>query len=204
MRRIGFVLAVLAAFVAFAGMAWAEKPALDISGSTSATVYHDDGSVGVLDTDEDVTLAFGPLSLALNAGYTFDMGAPSHVFTFGYTLSASQALGPFTFGASLASNSLTQPVGGAFSGDWLGDMTASIAFAKEAFSANAYTLLTAKAGYPFFMGFDISGTYAPKWGSFTIGTVVLDPMAVADDVGYVNAVGVVEGWSIYAKAKVSY
>jgi hypothetical protein len=201
MRRIVLVLLALALVT---GVAMAEPPALAISGSTGTTVYHDDGSVGVLDADEDVTLAYGPLSLALNAGYTFDMGAAAHSFTFGYTLSASQALGPFTLGASLASNSLTQPVGGAFSGDWLGDMTANIAFAKEAFSANAYTLLTAKAGYPFFMGFDISATYAPKWGSFTLGTTVLDPMAVADDVGYVDAVAAVEGWSIYAKAKVSY
>jgi hypothetical protein len=91
-----------------------------------------------------------------------------------------------------------------FSGDFLGDMTAKVAFAKDALSAQAYSLFTAKKGYPVFMGVDLSATYAPKCGSLTVGGSFLDPMAVTDDVGYANAVAAVEGLSFYAKASISY
>jgi len=197
MRKIGFVIIIL--LVAFGLSAQ-----LKFSGSTGATAYIDPKLAGVLDTDQDITIAFAPLSLALNAGYTRDFAALSNVITFGYTLSASQAVGPFTFSGSAASNGLAQTIGGAFSGDFLGDMTAKAVITKDIISATAYSLFTAKKGYPIFMGVDVSGTVAPKWGSFTLGGSFLEAAAVTDGVGYVNAVAAVEGLSFYAKAKVSY
>jgi hypothetical protein len=83
-------------------------------------------------------------------------------------------------------------------------MTAKAVIAKDIVSGTAYALFTAKKGYPIFMGVDVSGTVAPKWGSFTLGGSFLDAQAVTDGVGYVNAVAAVEGLSFYAKAKVSY
>lgn len=200
MRNRGLIVVLLLALVAAGAMAGG----LTFSGSTAATVYHDDESKGVLDSDQNINLGLGPLSLALNAGYTYDFAAISHTLTFGYTLSASQAAGPFTFAGSLASNGLTQPIGGVFSGDFLGDMTASISFTKGIVSVKAYNLFSAKKDYPLFMGSDLSATVAPKWGSFTAGMLFLDPKAVADDVGYANAVAAVEGLSFYAKATVNY
>jgi hypothetical protein len=47
-------------------------------------------------------------------------------------------------------------------------------------SATVYGLFTAKKGYPFFMGVDTSVSVAPKWGSFTVGTLMLDAKAVSD------------------------
>jgi hypothetical protein len=197
MRKIGFIIIIL--LVAFGLSAQ-----LKFSGSTGATAYINPKLAGVLDTDQDITIAFAPLSLALNAGYTRDFAALSNVISFGYTLSASQAVGPFTFSGSAASNGLAQTLGGAFAGDFLGDMTAKVAVAKNIISGVAYALVTAKKGYPFFMGVDVSGTVAPKWGSFTLGGSFLDAKAVTDDVGHVNTVATVAGLSFYAKAKVSY
>ena len=197
MRKIGFVIIIL--LVAFGLSAQ-----LKFSGSTGATAYINPKLAGVLDTDQDITIAFAPLSLALNAGYTRDFAALSNVITFGYTLTAAHAFGPLALTATAASNALTQTIGGAFSGDFLGDMTAKAVITKDIISATAYSLFTAKAGYPIFMGVDVSGTVAPKWGSFTLGGSFLDAKAVTDDVGHVNTVATVAGLSFYAKAKVSY
>lgn len=197
MKRI--VLVLLIALIAF-GLSAQVK----FSGSTGATMYMDTDLAGVLDADQDVTVAVGPLSLALNAGFTRDFAALSNSITFGYTLTASHAFGPLALTATAASNSLTRVLGGAFSGDPLGDMTAKAVIAKDIVSGTAYALFTAKKGYPIFMGVDVSGAVAPKWGSFTLGASFLDAKAVADDVGYVNAVAAVEGLSFYGKAKVSY
>jgi hypothetical protein len=197
MKRIVLVLVVLL-------IAFGLSAQIKFSGSTGATMYHDDEKKGVLDADQDVTIAFAPLSLALNAGYTRNFVALTNVITFGYTLSASQALGPFVFSASAASNALTIPIGGVLTGDFLGDMTAKIVATKDIVSATAYSLFTAKKGYPFFMGVDVSGTIAPKWGSFTLGSSFLVPKAAADDVGHVNTVATVEGLSFYGKMKISY
>ena len=197
MRKIGFIIIIL--LVAFGLSAQ-----LKFSGSTGATAYINPKLAGVLDTDQDITIAFAPLSLALNAGYTRDFAALSNVITFGYTLTAAHAFGPLALTATAASNALTQTIGGAFSGDFLGDMTAKAVITKDIISAIAYSLFTAKKGYPIFMGVDVSGTVAPKWGSFTLGGSFLDAKAVTDDVGHVNTVATVAGLSFYAKAKVSY
>jgi hypothetical protein len=198
MKRILLVLVVL--LVAFGLSAQ-----LRVTGDTGATAYHDDGTVGVIDTDQNITLSYGPLSLAGNLGYayTFSAANPSAI-SFGYTVTVAQAFGPLALTATAASNALTQTIGGAFSGDFLGDMTAKAVIAKDIVSGTAYALFTAKKGYPIFMGVDVSGTVAPKWGSFTLGGSFLDAQAVTDGVGYVNAVAAVEGLSFYAKAKVSY
>ena len=197
MRKIGFIIIIL--LVAFGLSAQ-----LKFSGSTGATAYINPKLAGVLDTDQDITIAFTPLSLALNAGYTRDFAALSNVITFGYTLTAAHAFGPLALTATAASNALTQTIGGAFSGDFLGDMTAKAVITKDIISATAYSLFTAKKGYPIFMGVDVSGTVAPKWGSFTLGGSFLDAKAVTDDVGHVNTVATVAGLSFYAKAKVNY
>lgn len=197
MKRL--VLVLLITLVAFGLMAQ-----MTFSGSTGATVYHDDAAVGVLDADQDVKVTLGPLSLSANAGYTFTFATLAQAVTFGYTLGITQAMGPLTLSGSAASNALTVPIGGAFSGDILGDMTAKAVIVKDIVSGTAYALFTAKAGYPLFMGVDVSGTVAPKWGSFTLGGSFLDAKAAADGVGIVNAVAAIEGLSFYAKAKVSY
>jgi hypothetical protein len=197
MKRILLVLVVL--LVAFGLSAQ-----LKFSGSTGATAYINPKLAGVLDADQDITIAFAPVSVALNAGYTRNFVALSNVITFGYTVTVAQAFGPLALTATAASNALTQTIGGAFSGDFLGDMTAKAVIAKDIVSGTAYALFTAKKGYPIFMGVDVSGTVAPKWGSFTLGGSFLDAQAVTDGVGYVNAVAAVEGLSFYAKAKVSY
>jgi hypothetical protein len=198
MKRI--LLVLLISFVAF-GLSAQVK----FSGSTGSTAYINDTlDGGVLDADQDITIAFAPLSLALNAGYTRDFAALSNVISFGYMLTAAHAFGPVALTATAASNALAQTIGGAFAGDFLGDMTAKMVLSKDIVSATVYGLFTAKKGYPFFMGVDTSVSIAPKWGSFTVGTLMLDAKAVTDDVGYANAVAAVEGLSFYAKAKVTY
>jgi hypothetical protein len=197
MRNRGLIVVLLLALVAAGAMAGGLK----FSGSTAATVYHDLDAVGVLDSDQNLNVAYGPLALALNAGYTYDFAALSHLISFGYTLSASQALGPFTFAGSIASSGLQVPVGGELAGEILGDINASIAFAKDAFSAKVLALGSGLKAGPLFKGMDISATYAPKFGSFTIGGSFLDA-AQADALG--AAVAAVEGLSVYAKATVNY
>jgi hypothetical protein len=197
MKRI--LLVLLISLVAFGAMAQ-----LKFSGSMAATAYSDIKGIGVIDADWDVILGLGPFAVDFNVGDTHDTGAKTNTVSFGYTLSASQALGAFTFSGSAASNAMAVPVGGVFSGDILGDVTATIDAKKDIVSGKAYALCTAKKGYPIFMGVDVSGTVAPKWGSFTLGTSFLDAKAVADDVGYANAVAAVEGLTFYAKAKVTY
>jgi hypothetical protein len=177
---------------------------LKFSGSTGATAYIDPKFIGILDADQDVTLALGPFSLALNAGYTQAMLGADKAVSFGYTLTAAPVFGPVAITVTAGSNSLTIPFGGALTGDFLGDMTAKMVLSKDIVSATVYSLFTAKKGYPFFLGVDTSVSIAPKWGSFTVGTLMLDAKAVADDVGYANAVAAIEGLSFYAKAKVTY
>ena len=195
MKRI--LLVLLVALVAFGVSAQVK-----FSGSTGATVYSSDEGVGVLDADQDVTLGLGPLSLALNAGYTYTFATLAHAISFGYTLSATQPVGPFTFAGSLASSSLAiNPVDGALSGEFLGAINASAAFAKDAISAKLVGLFSGLKAGPFFKGVDLSATYAPKWGSFTVGGSFMD----ASQAGAIGAeVAAVEGLSFYAKAKVSY
>ena len=193
MKRLVLVLLVLL-------MAFSLSAQLKFSGSTGATVYHDDGKVGVVDADQDVTLGLGPLLLALNAGYTYDFAAISHAISFGYTLSATQAVGPFTFAGSVASDGLKIPIGGVLAGNPVGAINASAAIAKDALSVKAVGVFSGVKAGPFFRGVDLSATYAPKFGSFTVGGAFTD--AAADAVGAM--VADVEGLSFYAKAKVSY
>jgi len=194
MKRIMLVLLALMVCLGLSAQ-------VKFSGSTGATVYHDDESVGVLDADQDVALAYGPLTLALNAGYTFDFAALSHVISFGYTLSASQAVGPFTFAGSLASDGLSVPVGGDLAGGILGAINASAAYAKDALGVKLVGLFSGLKAGPFFKGVDLSATYAPKFGSFTVGGSIMDA-SQTDVIG--AEVAAVEGLSFYAKAKVSY
>jgi len=92
-------------------------------------------------------------------------------------------------------------VGGELAGEAFGDINASIGFAKDAFSAKVLALCSGLKAGPFFKGADISATYAPKFGSFTIGGSFLDPVQ-ADALG--AAVAAVPGASVYAKATVNY
>jgi len=197
-KRLVLILAVLLA----ATLATAEG--LKVSGDSNATVYHDFDSVGVLDIDQNAKLELWKLSLALNAGFTHDFGALTDVISWGYTLGYAQAFGPFSVSASLASDGMKYTFGGAYAGNLLDDIKAGVDFAKEPFGANASVLFSAVKGYEFFQGTDISVAYLPKWGSFRIGGTFLDAQAVTDDVGYSNAIAAVEGFSLYAKAKVTY
>jgi len=75
MRNRGLIVVLLLALIAAGAMAGGLK----FTGSTAAPVYHDLETVGVLDSDQNINLALGPLTLALNAGYTHDFAALSDV-----------------------------------------------------------------------------------------------------------------------------
>jgi hypothetical protein len=182
-----------------------------VSGDTGGTVYHDTGTVGVFDSDQNVLVAWGPLSLAGNVGFTHDFGANLSTLSWGYALKANQAFGPVTLYGALQSDSMSIPrvlqgyvFGEKFSGDILDDIVVGADFALAPIAVNAYALMSEKAGYQFLQGIDVSAaaTFGPA--TFRVGGLYLDPQAVTDGVGYTNAVAAIQGISFYAKAKVSY
>lgn len=201
MKRFLIILALLSILIAAIS---AEESLFTIGGITDASVIAGaDG--GTLTAGQDVNTSIGPMYLNLTADWTMPLWEGDHVLDLGYTLGFSKVFGIFTPKLELTGDQSYPLIKDAVStGDWFSDLMPSLNITFGKIGADIYSDLSFEPGYKIFQTLDVSGFYNFTLGSMRLGFLYMDAQAVTDDVGHPNAPACKEGYSVYAKASVSY
>lgn len=198
-------LAIVLLAVLLAGAVWAEEPAplVSVGGVTDGyIIFGEEG--GTLTAGQDVNLDVGPFYADLTLDWTKTLWTGGNVLAFTYAVGYSQAFGIFTPAVKLTGDKSYDFPTKAWSGDLFSDIEPSLAIVYKAVGANLYSDLSVEKGYELLQTVDVSAFANVGPATFRVGFLYMDPQAVTDDVGYPNSPAAREGYSLYAKASVSY
>ena len=159
---------------------------------------------GKLTAGQDVNLDFGPVYFDVTADWTKTLWGGGDVLALAYTLGFSRAFGIFTPKVELTGDKSYDFPTKVLTGDLFSDLMPSLNIAFGKVGADIYSDLSFEEGYEIFQTADVSAYANLGPAAFRVGFLYMDPVAVVDDVGYPFAPAAREGYSLYAKASVSY
>lgn len=200
MKRLFLFLVILL----LAGMAWSEEaPLFKIAGVTDGYIIASKDA-GKAKGGQDVNIDIGPFFLDLTGDWTHTFFTKTDVLDLTYAVGYSQAFGIFTPGIKLTGDHSLALQTKAWTGDWFSDLMPTLDIAYKSIGINAYADLSFEKGYDVLQTIDASAFYKFKLGTLRAGFLYANKQAVTDDVGYPNAPAIQEGYSLYAKASISY
>jgi hypothetical protein len=201
MKRLMLFVMVLAVL---AMGAWAEeKPLFKIGGVTDGYIIASKDA-GKAKGGQDINIDIGPFFLDLTGDWTHTFYTGTDVLDLTYAVGYSQAFGIFTPGIKLTGDHSYALQTKVWTGDWVSDLTPTLDIAYKAFGINAYADLSFEKDYDLLQTVDVSAFFKFKLGTVRVGGLYANKQAVTDDVGHPNAPAIYEGYSLYAKASLSY